>query len=161
MVLDLIDAKGAKAANFALQFLESEPKAKPWIVIESSSSKLCLYPPSFNRNLRQAMAEKKIFWIQSTNELCPKIVLHWLDSSLCEGVILHRLDGFSKNTPPAVWARRWQLACKKTQTHFVWVHEQEFPVIGFDMKLVWNPNSSAPLIKKGQHLFEKFKRPAA
>lgn len=161
MVVDLLDAHGAQAANFALDFVESSAAQKPWIFIESRSSKSCLYPPAFSRTLRQRMADKKILWVQSPDDLGPKVVLHWLESSLCEGVLLHRLDHFGKAVPPAVWGRRWQLACKKTSSHFLWIHEREFPVIGFDLKLQWEPGQVDPLIKKGQHVFEKLKRPAA
>lgn len=127
---------------------------RPWVLVEASPS-LYFSIPAMSSELRQAIACGRLIFVKTCEALAPDTVHTLLDSGLCEGVLLHGLEKFSRVSPAGVWGRRWQLAARKSATQLLWVHEKETSaLIGFDIRLRW----TAPLsfeIRKGHGYFEE------
>lgn len=142
--------------DFVRQFLHKPAKTRPWCwlqVEDSEGSESCFYPPALPYELRRAVAERKLFWVRVSESAAPGIAQTILDSGLCEGVLMAGVNRFPRWSSSSVWARRWQLAAKRGNSHFLWVHEQSDCNIGFDVRLEWTAPDVFE-IKKGHGFIE-------
>jgi hypothetical protein len=160
MVIDLVAQPGWGAIKFALDFMSGQSpihqnpftRLRPWIVV-SPPGPTSLYLPGLPNLFRQSAAEGRLRWVKTSEALAPVFSQLLLESSLCQGVLLHNVDNFSKSSPAAIWGRRWQLAARQGACDFIWVHKTSQASIGFDIKIEWSSKSNFE-IKKGHGYFE-------
>jgi hypothetical protein len=174
MVTEILSQPGWGGHSYALRWIEESLKGsltegsggrsagpspnppnplRPWVLVESSPS-LHFAVPALSPALRQAISSGRLLFVRTCEELAPEAVNLLLEGGLCEGVLLHGLDRFSRASPAGVWGRRWQLSARKGGTQLLWVHEREASaLIGFDLRLRWTAPQRFE-IRKGHGYFE-------
>ncbi|MEO5667892.1 MAG: hypothetical protein ABIR96_07535 [Bdellovibrionota bacterium] len=122
---------------FVHESLSSSAVLRPWVIVEGPDERQ-LFVGGFPRELRQAVADKRVFWLKaSREEALPELVQMLLDSSLCEGVLLRGFERFKSEHKARAWMRRWQLGAEKTRTHLLWVHEKACEILGVNLRVEW------------------------
>lgn len=158
MVLEALTPKAWGGLGYCLRWMEGTliDARRPWVVCDVDPHTI-LYAPALSLPLRLAMSEARLFFLRAPQVLAPFLVQDLLQSGLCEGVLLRGLDQFPASSPAGLWSRRWQLAARRGDSSLMWVHEKDFAVIGFDVRLRWHAPQSFD-IRKGHGFFDEQKQ---
>jgi len=157
MVFEALSKAGDGGLGFSLAFvhesLSSSRVLRPWVIVEGPDDKK-LFVGGFPRELRQAVHDKRVFWLKASREdALPELVQMLLESSLCEGVLLRGFERFKSEHKARVWMRRWQLGAEKTRTHLLWVHERACEILGVNLRVEWTAKQKWD-VRRGDGLLE-------
>jgi molybdopterin-biosynthesis enzyme MoeA-like protein len=157
MVFEALSKAGEGGLGFSLAFLHeslaSSVGRRPWVVVEGPDERR-LFVAGLPRELRQAVQDRRLFWLRASEESAlPELVQILLESSLCEGVLLRGFERFKSEHEARVWMRRWQLCSEKTRTHLLWVHERPCLAGGVNLRVAWSAERGRE-IKRGEGFLE-------
>ena len=157
MVFETLTQAGKGGLGFALAFMQESlsrgAASRPWLLVEGPGDKH-LFVGGMPRELRQAVRDRRVFWLRaSREEALPELVQILLESSLCEGVLLRGFERFKGEHQARVWMRRWQLSSEKTHTHLLWVHERPCEVTSANLRVEWKTPTSWS-VRRGDGLLQ-------